>query len=135
MDHSHFLMPYLADALPFMVIFWLILWHQRVSPTYHHQIKLWMLGSGRLTQDAGPWALDPGLWILDAGFCTLDAALWTLDSRHWTLDSGHWTLETGLWALESGRWMLHLGRSVLEAEHCGWLFHNRVRAQFLILLH
>ena len=31
MDHSHFLMPYLADALPFMVIFWSMLWHQRES--------------------------------------------------------------------------------------------------------
>ena len=35
-DHSHFLMPYLADALPFMVIFWSMLRGQRGPLIHHH---------------------------------------------------------------------------------------------------
>ena len=59
-----------------------------------------------------------------------------LDSgrKCWTLDSKRWTLDTGLWTLESGSWTLHFRRWALDTGHCRWLFQNRIRTQFLILL-
>ena len=37
MDHKAIFMPYLADLLPFMVIFKRMLWRKRCPPAYHHQ--------------------------------------------------------------------------------------------------
>ena len=34
-------MPYLADALPFMVIFWSMFWRQRGPPAYHITCHIW----------------------------------------------------------------------------------------------
>ena len=47
-----------------------------------------------------------------------------------------WTLNASVerWTLDSGHWMLHFGRWALNTGHCRWLFQNRVRTQFLILL-
>ena len=89
-------------------------------------------------------------------FWTLEVRLSTLDSGHWTLDGGLRTLDSGFWTLDAGRWSLHFGHYTLDgglwtldtvSEHCftvslfqktaycfAWLFQNKIRIHFLILL-
>ena len=45
-----------------------------------------------------------------------------------------WTLDSGPWTLGPGRWTLHFGRWALNTAHCRWLFENKIRIRFLILL-
>ena len=62
--------------------------------------------------------------------------LWTqvLDAGLWKLDFGLWNLDSGCWTLDPGRWTLHLGRWALGTGHGRWLFQNKIRTQFPILL-
>ena len=113
-----------------------LLWYHH-SPVTGKKGHTWISGLWTEVLDVGLWTLESGPWMLDAGLWTLDSRLWILDSDLWTLDAGLWTLDDGRWTLDAVIWTLKLqfGRWALDTGHCRWLFQNRIRTQFLILLH